>query len=238
MTMWLLLALGAFLAAAISGTAGFGGALLLLPALTLAVGPVQAVPLLTFAQLIGNGGRVGLGWRQISWRPVLLFLITALPAAIIGALFFVALPKGILTRVIGCAILGFVALRHFGLLKPHGGNALLLGGGAATGLLSGLVGSAGPLGAAIFLSLDLTPLAYIASEATTALAMHLVKSVIYGRALTPGVDFIALGALMGVMMLAGTWASRRFVMRLSPDRFRLIVTGLLALVAFEMIVVG
>jgi len=40
------------------------------------------------------------------------------------------------------------------------------------------------------------------------------------------------------MMLAGTWASRWFVARLSPDRFRLIVTGLLALIAVQMIVMG
>lgn len=55
----LVLFVSAFAAAAISGSAGFGGALLLLPLLVGTVGVTHAVPLLTMAQLIGNlKGRV------------------------------------------------------------------------------------------------------------------------------------------------------------------------------------
>ena len=57
----------------------------------------------------------------------------------------------------------------------------MLLGGELVGLLSGLVGSAGPLGAAIFLSLNLNPIAYIASEAVTATAMHVVKTMVYQK---------------------------------------------------------
>lgn len=45
-----ILFIAAFAAAAISGAAGFGGALLLLPLLVAMVGVTQAVPLLTIAQ--------------------------------------------------------------------------------------------------------------------------------------------------------------------------------------------
>ena len=51
---FLLLFTGSFLAAAISGAAGFGGALLLLPLLSRTIGTTLAVPVLTLAQLIGN----------------------------------------------------------------------------------------------------------------------------------------------------------------------------------------
>lgn len=44
--------------------------------------------------------------------------------------------------------------------------------------LSGLAGSVGPLGAAVFLSLGLPPVAYVASEASTATSMHIVKTII------------------------------------------------------------
>lgn len=54
----LLLLTSAFVAAAISGSAGFGGALLLLPLLTHIVAVSGAVPLLTIAQLVGNISRV------------------------------------------------------------------------------------------------------------------------------------------------------------------------------------
>lgn len=170
--------IAAFAAAAISGAAGFGGALLLLPLLVAKVGVTQAVPLLTIAQLIGNLSRAGFGFTQIHWKPVGRFLLGAIPLSILGALSFVHLPKDLVTRAVGAAILVFIVLKYFGLLKIKSGRTLLVTGGGMVGLLSGLVGSAGPLGAAIFLSLGLPPVAYIASEAMTALAMHSVKTVV------------------------------------------------------------
>ncbi|MDK2892283.1 hypothetical protein [Methanohalophilus sp.] len=54
----LVLFVGGFAAAAISGAAGFGGALLLLPLLTKTIGTTMAVSVLTIAQLIRNLSRV------------------------------------------------------------------------------------------------------------------------------------------------------------------------------------
>lgn len=41
-------------------------------------------------------------------------------------------------------------------------------GGGVTGLVNGLLGISGPLSSAVFLTLELAPVSYIASEATTA----------------------------------------------------------------------
>lgn len=41
-------------------------------------------------------------------------------------------------------------------------------GGGMTGLVNGLLGISGPLSNAVFLTLELAPVSYIASEATTA----------------------------------------------------------------------
>jgi hypothetical protein len=41
-------------------------------------------------------------------------------------------------------------------------------GGGVTGLVNGLLGISGPLCSAVFLTLELAPVSYIASEATTA----------------------------------------------------------------------
>ncbi len=136
--------IAAFVSAAISGAAGFGGALMLLPLLVETVGVTQAVPLLTIAQLIGNFSRAGFGFTQIQWKPVGLFLLGAIPLSILGALSFVQLPKELVTRAIGAAIFVFVTQKYFGILKIRGGRAVLIGGGAAVGYLSGFVGSAGP----------------------------------------------------------------------------------------------
>ena len=146
---YVLLVVGAYIAALISGSAGFGGALLLLPLLTVVVGAKEAVPLLTVAQLIGNLSRAGFGFKQIRWRPVGLLLIGALPASVLGALSFVRLDRAAVTRGIGLVIFVVVILRLTGRLDFKPSDRLLVGGGVVTGFLSGVAGSAGPLGAAI-----------------------------------------------------------------------------------------
>lgn len=225
------------MAAIVSRSAGFGGALLLLPLLTHTVGASAAVPLLTISQLVGNLSRVWFGFGQIRWRPVLLFLAPALPMAALGAYWFTAFPKTLMVRGFGVAILIVVGLKLLGLTLRPSRHLLLLGGGIV-GLLSGLVGSAGLLGAAIFLALNLPPVAYVASEVTTAVAMHLVKWVIYESALDLGTGFWPLAAGMSAAMVAGTWVGRRVIERLPTDRFRLLVAALLATTAIQMIVTG
>lgn len=230
--------IAAFAAAAISGAAGFGGALLLLPLLVAVVGVTQAVPLLTIAQLIGNLSRAGFGFTQIHWKSVSLFLLGAIPLGILGAMSFVQLPKELVTRVIGAAILVSVVLKYFGLLKIKSGRAVLIGGGGVVGFLSGLVGSAGPLGSAIFLSLGLPPVAYIASEATTALAMHAVKTAVYQHYIVSDHEFWFLAASMGVAMVLGTWSAKRIIERMPRETFRRFVAILLVAIAGYMVLHG
>jgi len=234
----LLLFIAAFAAAAVSGAAGFGGALLLLPLLVATVGVTHAVPLLTIAQIIGNLSRAGFGFTQIRWKPVGLFLFGAIPLSILGALSFVQLPTELVTRAIGAAILIFVALKYFGVLKIKGGSALLVAGGGVVGFLSGLVGSAGPLGAAIFLSLGLPPVAYIASEATTALAMHGVKTMVYQHYITLDRQFWFLAAMMGATMIFGTWSAKRVIERIPQEMFQRFVAILLVAIASYMVLHG
>jgi len=233
-----ILFVAAFAAAAISGAAGFGGALLLLPLLVATEGTAHAVPLLTVAQLVGNVSRSGFGFSQIRWRLVLLFLVGAVPSSVLGAVSFVTLPKDLVTRCIGTAILLFVALKYYGVLELKPGQLLLVAGGGVVGFLSGLVGSAGPLGAAIFLSLGLPPVSYVASEATAALVMHGIKTVVYQQYISFSGEFWCKAALMGLAMILGTWSAKRVIERISPERFRRFVTGLLVVIAGYMVVHG
>lgn len=215
-----------FAAAVISGSAGFGGALLLLPLLVHAVGPALAVPLLTLTQLVGNVTKVVLGWREIRWPAAGLFLVGAVPAAIVGALGFVAADGRLLRIGTGIFLILLVLARRSGRLSAWPPRALVPGG-AVTGLLSGLLGSAGPVGAAVILGLQLPALAYVATEAVTAVVMHAVKMLLYQRSLALAPAQWLLGLELGVMAVAGSWAGRRWVARLAPARFQLLVDGCL-----------
>lgn len=230
--------LGSFLAALISGAAGFGGALLLLPVLSWTIGPLAAVPVLTIAQLIGNLSRVYAGFKEISWKPVMVFIATAVPFSVIGALSFVSLPKELIMRIIGACIVIFALLKYYKILKFNPGNKTLLAGGGVTGLLSGLVGSAGPIGAAVFLSLNLSPMGYIASEAVTATVMHIFKTIIYQKYVNIGITEVGLALGMGVFMVLGTMAGKKIIEKMDREKFTVFVTVLLGVIGIIMIITG
>jgi hypothetical protein len=162
----------------------------------------------------------------------------AIPLSILGAISFVHLPKELVTRIIGVASLVYVHLTQSGLWKIKAGPALVICGGAIVGFVSGAVGSAGPLGAAIFLSLGLPLVAYIASEATTALAMHGVKMIVYGQYIIFEHDFWILALILSLAMILGTWLFNHIIGRLPQKLFQRFVTVLLIAVALYMMING
>jgi uncharacterized membrane protein YfcA len=223
-----------WLAATISGAAGFGGALLLLPVLTNILGVKAAVPVLTIMQLLGNLSRVWFGRTQISWKPVGYFLLGALPLAVVGSLLFTGLPAGAITRGVGVLLLVIVALRYFGFTKFITNDMGFLAGGTVTGFLSGVAGSAGPLGAAFFLGLDLPAVAYVASEAVTASAMHITKIMVYQRYALIGMKELQYGLFLGCAMILGSWTGKQLIERLPKTTFRRLVEMLLVLSALQL----
>lgn len=240
--MWLMkifiLLVGSFLAALVSGAAGFGGSLLLLPVATACVGAQVAVPVLTIAQLIGNIARMTTGWRQIDWKSVGLFSITSLPLAALGAFGFSLLPKDIVTRCIGSALIILVIIKLSVKKDLPKSKWTLLIGGAFTGGLSGLCGSGGPIGAAVFLSLDLSPVAYIASEAATATGMHILKTIIYSKLTAMDVKSLLIGLSMGACMIGGTYAAKHFIKNMEKGKFQKYVAVLICAVGVYMAVFG
>lgn len=229
---------GGFLAAAISGAAGFGGALLLLPLLTKTIGTTMAIPVLTIAQLIGNLSRAFFGFNQIKWKSVSLFILGAVPMSFLGAYSFVEVPKEIISRLIGFAIILFVTLKYFNILKFNPTNHTMVLGGGIVGFISGLVGSAGPIGAALFLSLGLPPVSYVASEATTAIAMHITKTIVYQRYLGIGSSALWIGLFIGISMVLGTWAGMKIIGKIPQEDFNKFVGLLLCLIGLQMLLFG
>jgi len=235
---FLILIVASFAAALISGAAGFGGALLLLPVVTMCIGAEVAVPVLTIAQLMGNISRMAFGFKEIKWKYVGFFCLGAVPLSAIGAFGFSILTKDIVTRCIGVVLIAMVLFKMTKKVEITGGTKTLIIGGCVVGLLSGLAGSAGPIGAAIFLSLGLPPVAYIASEASTATAMHLIKSVVYCNLVNINTSAILIGLSMGVAMVVGTFIANHIIKKMSKDRFQKYVATLLCAVGLYMLIFG
>lgn len=81
-------------------------------------------------------------------------------------------------------------------------------------------------------------MSYIASEATTALVMHAVKTVIYQNFIQLDQNFWVLAGLMGLAMILGTWAAKRVIEKLSPQVFQKFVTVLLIAIGLYMVIHG
>lgn len=238
MTDLILIFLIAFLAATISGAAGFGGALLLLPVLTGVVGIKAAVPILTIGQIFGNASRVWFGRHELKWRPIIFFLITAIPLTIIGSYLFADIDSKNIKIGIGGFLIMLVIYRRIKTKKIGLGEKGMLIGGGLTGFLSGLAGSAGPLGAAFFLGLNLTATAYVASEAFTALTMHLTKTIVYNKYTLIGQTEFYYGLFIGIAMILGSWAGKKIIEKLSKDKFIILVEILLLISGLQMIITG
>ncbi len=219
-----LLACVAFVAALLAAVTGFGGAAVLLPMLVFVFGVREAIPILTVAQLIGNGSRVWFNRHELDWRVVAWFALGGVPMALVGGFLFAHAPLAALTRVLGVFLVLIVVLRHLPKLsafKPPLKSFALIG--AASSFLSALLGSVGPLMAPFFLAYGLVKGAYIGTEALSTVVMHVAKLIAYHESAVLPMHAIVSGLALGPIMVAGSFAGKRVVDRLPERAFVLII---------------
>ena len=229
-----LLAVVAFIAALLAAVTGFGGAAVLLPMLVFVFGVREAIPILTVAQLIGNGSRVWFNRRELDWRVVAWFALGGAPMALAGGFLFAHAPLAALTRVLGAFLILIVVLRHLPKVKafrtPLKGFVVI---GAASSFLSALLGSVGPLMAPFFLAYGLVKGAYIGTEALSTVVMHVTKLVAYRESAILPMHAIVSGLALGPIMVAGSFAGKRVVDRL-PERVFVLIIDITLLAAGVM----
>ncbi|WP_412544430.1 sulfite exporter TauE/SafE family protein [Longispora sp. K20-0274] len=228
----------AFALALLSAVAGFGGGVLLLPVFTGLFGLRVAVPVLTIAQLASNGGRVWFNRRDLDWRLIGRFAAGAVPLAVVGALLLAHAPLSPLKRLLGAFLIAIVVWRRRNPHPPPPSDAAFVAVGAASGFGSALLGSVGPLTAPFFLAKGLRRAVFIGTEAACALTLHSAKIAAYGAGELLTRRVLLLGAALVPATLAGAWAGKRIVGRISDRVFvrlveaGLVVAGLLFLAGF------
>ena len=234
--LWLALLTAALLAGTIGGVVGVGSAVILLPVWAYAFGAAQAVPILTVAALIGNLSRAAFSWAETDWCAVRIYVLGAVPAADVGALIFIELDATLIHRMLGAFILATIPARRWATprdMRIERWHLLPLG--AFMGLLSGVVGTVGPINAPFFLAYGLVKGAYLATEALGATAVHLTKSIVYGRSAALDPETLTYGIAIGVALIAGSWLGKRIVVRLDTPAFVRTVEVLLAVSGILMV---
>jgi len=217
-------------AGTLSGIVGFGSSIMLMPVLVIAFGPLQAVPIMAIAAILANVSRVLVWWREVDWRTCWAYAATAMPFAALGAFTLLKLPTQIIEAALGVFFIAMIGLRRWmaahdlRLRRTH--LALL---GVPIGYLTGIVVSTGPITAPIFLAAGLVKGAFLSTEAAASLAVYLVKATVFRSFGALPLDILVKGLLTGSTLMAGAFIAKRFVLKMEPERFRLLMDGLMLL---------
>jgi uncharacterized membrane protein YfcA len=224
------------IAGTISGIVGTGSSIMLMPVLVYQYGPKQAVPIMAVAAVMANFSRILAWWREVDWRACAAYSLPGIPAAALGARTLLVLPSHTVDIAIGLFLIAMVPVRHW--LARHDLKARLWHlalGGAVIGYLTGIVVSTGPLSVPLFLFYGLTKGAFLATEAASSLGLFLSKSVTFQRfgALTP--DIALKGLVAGSSLMFGAFIAKRFVVRLEPETFRLVMDAIMVVAGLSLL---
>ena len=217
-----LLAASAFVTSFISGILGMAGGMILMGVL-LAVLPVPTAMMLHgITQFTSNGWRALLWRDKVDWRIFRGYLAGALIVLAVFAIVKLVVSKPVAFIVMG--ITPFVALAlpeklHLNVERPWHPFAC----GLICMALSLLAGVAGPILDIFFVRSKMGRHAVVATKAMSQTVTHLMKVAYFGAflAVEGGSVHPVLGAIMVVLAVTGTSASRHVLERMNDKSFRL-----------------
>lgn len=213
--MTALLFLAAVVAGAIASLAGFGIGSVLTPLLALSVGTKEAVIAVSIPHLVATAIRFWSWRRNINLEVLKNFGIASAAGGLLGALLGSRFSSPLLGYILG-GLLVFAGLTGLtGLAqKMRFGRGVAWLGGAASGLLGGLVGNQGGIRSAALLGFNLDPKAFVATATAIALIVDGTRMPVYFftspgtvRRLALWIGMMVAGAIIGT--LAGASVLRR-----------------------------
>lgn len=223
------------LASAAQAVTGFGSALVAVPLLTLAFGPVTAVLASTIVGLVLTA-HASVQERAHVDRPVAARLVlTGLLGLPFGYLVLTLVPARSLKLVIAVVLLVLVAVMASRVRLPSGLGSQRFAG-VASGVLLSATGMNGPPLVVVLQAMGQAPRRFRATlqvtflvQDTAAVALFLVTGL-----LSPAVWGLAAAGVLGVPL--GWWLGDRLFGALSAAQFRRVVLGGLAVLAATSLV--
>ena len=221
--------LAGLFAGTLGGIIGTGSSLVMMPILIAMFGPRQAVPIMAVAAIMGNVGRVLAWWREIDWRACGAYCVTAIPGAMLGARMLLSIPPGVAETALGVFFLLLIPLRRW--VAQHqwritATHLMLLG--APLGLLTGIVVSTGPLTVPLFTFYGLERGAFLGTEAASSVGMYAAKVATFQVLGALPMKVLLQGLAVGATLMAGSFAGRFVVLRLSAAAYRSLIDALMA----------
>ncbi len=213
-----LLALTALLTALLSGVFGMAGGMILMGVYAALLPVASAMVLHGGTQLIANGSRAFLLWRDVYWRSFLFYVVGALGAfAALSRTHYLPSP---LVVFLGLGLSPFAATllpaRHFDFERP----AAALWCGVQVASVQLLAGAAGPLLDIAFVNTRLTRTQVVATKAVSQVFSHALKLLYFIPLASRGAIGPALACSVLCTTLLGTRLGTQLLQRMSDHDFR------------------
>jgi hypothetical protein len=226
-----------FVAWLISTLAGGGGALLMVPILSVLLGAQAVAPVVTLGTMIGGPSRIYLFWEEINWQIVRWYLPGAIIGAFFGAYVFSTLEVEWLRIVIGLFLISTIFQYRFGSEARSFKVRLwyFFPVGLFVSFLSGIVGGAGPVLNPFYLNYGALKGEMIGTKSASSFVMHLTKVSTYAAFGALTWRYVGYGLALGIAATAASWVGKRTLARMKDRRFRqavivvMVVSGLLML---------
>ena len=209
----------ATLAFTLSASAGLGGSLILVPGLSLLLGPKEGVALAALLLAANNVVKVLAYRRTIPFRPAAgVVVLTALGAAI-GARLLVAADEQVVAAAVGLGIVLALAVEVLPFRRNAPTPALSAVLAFGSGATSGFSGTSGPLKGVALRNLGLDRLHFVGAASLVSLVGDATKAAIYTEAQLLGAREWTLMAICLPLMLAATFTGRRITDRIGERAF-------------------
>ena len=231
--LFLLLAL---FASIVSATIGFGSALILIPFSSFFLPIKEAIAIITLFFIAANLSKILFFRKYIDWKIVFLIWAGAIPMVFIGASLMIYAPSDLIKRVLGAIIIFYVLNDYFNFTRHVRLNKIAIAfTGAAYGFFAGIIGTGGPIKAALLNHIGLRKEKFIAVMTTSAFLLNIIKTLVYSRSSLVTAEDIPL--IIGLVACAffGTYIGRNFVKKFHPETFRRIILVMLFIVSVKLL---
>lgn len=228
MDLLVIIALVAVAAAAfiVSASAGLGGSLILVPALSLALGVKQGIALAALLLAVNNVPKLWVYWQNVPWRAAAWVIVLTIGGAYLGALTLVSAPEGAVQIAVIVAIALSLVFERAGSRKVLTGTAPPIA--FAAGATSGFSGTSGPLKGIALRNLGFDRFRLVGAASAVSLAGDVAKTSVYAEASLLDANSFAVAAVLVPVMIASTLVGRRINRSLGERGYAVLFWGVMA----------
>lgn len=224
-----------FVTSALTAAMGLGGGVAMLAVLSLGLPVTSVLPVHGVVQVGSNAGRVVIQRRHVVTPVLIWFLLGSLVGVAIGGSVAVNIPDKLAKAGLALFILWSVYRKKPKAEVQQHGKTYFVVGGAISSFFTMLVGSTGPLVAALLANTGLIKQPLVATHAFCMVIQHGLKIFVFGVLGFAYAEWAPLLAAMIVSGVAGTWVGTRTLDNLPEKVFRLGFKIVMTLVSLHML---